>query len=107
MACGKAGSADLGQSRAPAPLGKEAKLSTPRFAERQRLGGVCSRRDPGCPRPGKVKVDAAACSGWKQRGQPELAQQDGTGCRWENAMDCWTRGRPRRGMCKLAFALQR
>lgn len=39
MACGKAGSAALGQSRAPAPLYKEAKLSTPRFAERQRLGG--------------------------------------------------------------------
>lgn len=70
MACGKAGSADLGQSRAPAPLCKEAKLSTPRFAERQRLGGVCSRRDPGCPRPGGeggcrclLRLEAAGSAG--------------------------------------------
>lgn len=82
-----------------------------KFAEHQRLGALLPQgsgtAQAGMPQPGKVNVDAAACAGWKQQGQPGHWGQSDTGLGAAGKMQRLLDQRPPRGMCKLAFALQR
>lgn len=99
-------------ARALALLCREAKPSTPRFAEHRRLGLLRPRGSgevqAGMSWPGKVNVDAAACAGWKQWGQWGLwGRLSDTGLGAAGKMQRLLDQRPPRGMCKLAFALRR